>query len=254
MSKAAVLAGLDAQRVTTLERLRALPEEAWAAPTARGLAVGEAAAWIAAVDTALAAARFDALGRLRPEEAAVGSADEVMARLDRAGARLRRRARALPAPLWRTRVDSGDGLRRPLVGLLRLRVLREWVTVSDPAFGPEELPPAAVGRVLVPAALERLPLEVLPHMALRVGVLRLVVVAVPGAPLERSWGIDFARKHYGPRVNAAPDATVRISASALAHLLEGAVGWSAVSDRDLQVEGDRDLAIACLAAMPERVG
>lgn len=274
MGKASVLAGLDAQRRATTRRLRALEDEAWRRPTAAGLTGAELAEWLIAVDEAAVRGRWGALATPRPappkeepararghEErpgAAGGSGDAqllggdpraLLDRLDRAGTRLRRGMRILPGLLWRTRVEGDDGLRRSLVCLLRLRVLREWVAVADPVLGPPTSPAPPVARILARAALERLPVEVLPNLDVRVGVLRVVLAEIPGQPAGSAWGIDFARKHYGPRVDAQPDAVVRTWSGALARLLEGDADWSALPAGELRVEGDEELAAVWLAAL-----
>ena len=265
MSKATVLAGLEAQRRATLQRLGAIEPSVWRRSLRGGMTAAELADWLAAADEAAARGRVRALASTRPDASRIGSREPagdlssaepatLLGRLDRAGARLRRGARALPGLLWRAPVQADDGLRRPLVSLLRLRLLREWVAVSDPALGPPLAPPPQVTRVLPQAALERLPLEVLPRLDVRVGVLRLVLDEVPGQPAERTWGIDFARKHYGPRVEAAPDAVVRTWSGALARLIEGDVAWSDLGAEELRIEGDEELAAACLAAMAARRG
>ena len=276
MAKASVLAGLAAQRRATLERLGRLDPAGWRQPTTAGLTVAELAAWLAAVDEAAVRGRLGALGSPRPDAAspdeshtaaaphlastasvarvlargdAASNPATLLLRLERAGARLERGARLLPGVLWRTRVESDDGLRRTLVLLLRLRMLREWVAVSDPALGPPARPVPPVARELAQAALERLRTDVLPHVDIRVGVLRMVLEEIPGQPGERTWGIDFARKHYGRRVDAAPDAVVRTWSGAVARLLEGEVEASGLGPEDLRVEGNRTLADAWLGAV-----
>ncbi len=276
MAKASVLAGLDAQRRVTLQRLGKLSPAEWRQPTNSGLTVAELASWLAAVDEAAVRGRLGALGSPRPGVTSPGNSaadatphlvssasvagvlarDDaapnpatLLHRLERAGARLERGARLLPGVFWRTRVESDDGLRRTLVLLLRLRLLREWVAVSDPALGPPARPVPPVARELAQAALERLRTEVLPHAGISVGVIRLVLEEIPGQPGERMWGVDFARKHYGPRVEAAPDAVVRTWSGALARLLEGEVEASGLAPEELRVEGDRTLADAWLWAV-----
>ncbi|CAN5119101.1 hypothetical protein BH20ACT9_BH20ACT9_24030 [soil metagenome] len=69
-----------------------------------------------------------------------------------------------------------------------------------------------------------------------------------GPVTRRTWGVDFARRQYGPRVAAPPDATIRVTGPALALVAAGRVDRRRLPAESLLVEGDADLAAALLDA------
>jgi uncharacterized protein (TIGR03083 family) len=254
--------GLADQRRATLALLADLPAEAWEAPCLPPWRVRDVVAHLVAIDTAAVTGRLLPLLRAaggrddveRWNDRVVGEADDgpplaLLAELDRAGERLVAVAARLPAPAWRLPVRTVFG-RHPLVFLPARRVLDEWVHGVDiaRAAGIDRAGHVPRPDLLATAVLDALPTLVLPALTapgsgLTAGVVRLVVGTgaldddgehVP----RRTWSVDVARRHYGPRVTATPDATLRLHAAALALLVErrpvGAYG-------PVVVEGDAAL-------------
>ncbi len=256
MEKQAILEGMAAQRGQTVERLGGTGV-VWEQVVANGVRLEDAASWLVDADRRAARGRFGALlGPVGPPTAEQAGAEPVslLEALEDGGRLLRARLRRTPRLVWGLLLASGPGRRLTLAEALACYVQREWATLADPLGDRDEapgglvLPPAPAGLVITDAALARLPVEVLPHAAPRVGVVRLEVAPLPGAAPIRWWGVDFARKHYGPRVTALPDARVEVWGGALARILDGAVDWQALEGRGLAIEGDRELAAACLGS------
>ena len=145
--------------------------------------------------------------------------------------------------------------RQPLEQWWCRRVLHEWLheqDIADATGGQGDLPVAHVASVLTDAVLRDLPFTALPRADLPTGIVRLMVdtsprlapddgipVAMPG---RRTWSVDFARKHFGPRVVGIPDATVWLQAAGLAFLAGSRRQVDELAPFLLRVEGDRDLA------------
>lgn len=266
MRKTEAVAALRAQRRATLEQLAALDDRAWAAPCLGSWRVHDVVAHLVSIDNAALTGRLlpllrNAQGRADVErwnDEAVGrvaSTDPaaLLAELERLGGRLAGLADRIPALAWQTPVRTVFG-RLPLAFLPARRVFDEWVHGVDIARATERAAPNEVPcpGVLASAVLDALPALSLPRLGAAAGVVRLVVGTATEpdetehAP-RRTWSIDLARRQYGPRVTAPPDATVRLHAAALALLVEGRPvdGYGTV-----EIEGDGDLAGAVLAGLP----
>ena len=254
MEKQAILEGMAAQRQQTVERL-GTSEAVWEHVMANGLRVRDVAAWLADADVRGARGRIGALlESVTPAAGERTGADPatLLEALEGGSRRLRARLQRAPRPLWGVVASTAPGRRLTLPEALACYVQREWAALASPlgdgeqAAGGVVLPPAAASLVITDAALARLPVEVLPHAAPRVGVVRLEVAPLPGCAPTRWWGVDFARKHFGPRVTALPNARVQVWGGALARVLDGDVAWSELEGDGLVIEGDRELAAACL--------
>lgn len=267
MGKRQVIAALREQRRTSVALLTALDEPDWELPCLVPWRVRDVVTHLIALDDAARTGRLlpllrGASGRADVErwnDQVVRAAEEatpavLLAELQRAGERLAGRAQRIPALVWRLPLRTVFG-HHPLHFLLARRVLDEWVHSVDVARACD-LPPAPVvaADVLAGAVLDALPALMLPQLELTAGVVRLVVsTGAVGADGEheprRTWALDFARRHYGPRVTALPDATVRLHAGALALLVEGRPpeGYGPVV-----VDGDEDLGERLLAVLPPR--
>lgn len=266
MRKGDAIEALRAQRRATLDQLAGLEREVWDAPCLPSWCVRDVVAHLATIDTAAVAGRLLPLLRSPDGRAAVerwndnvvrqvdtDEPEALLAELDRAGQRLRAVAERVPAVAWRAPFRTVFG-RHPLGFLVARRVLDEWVHTVDIARAAGSIEPRAVAVPdwLATAVLDALPVQVLPRLDLPVGVVRLVVLtAPPGEDGEhaprRTWSVDFARRHFGPRVTAPPDATIRLHAGALALLGEGRDpgGYGPVA-----LEGDEALAARVLAGLP----
>lgn len=257
-----------AETVAILERVAAAGD---AAPDA----ARQLAAHLLAGDAALVRGRVGALLRIPPEPgpligvnpvATARWQDEDLRRLprllERSGERLARRVR-LAAPLGRVPLRGAAG-RWSLRGLVAWRVLDEWVRAGDLVRGvgagdADDAPPvdAVRGRVLADVVLGTFPRRVLPRLPRAAGAVRLVVeLATPvaeevGLALgpRRTWGIDYARRQYGPRVTAAPDAVVRVTAPALVLVAAGRVAWRRLPEEALRIDGDAAAAADVLDAV-----
>ncbi|GEM_PF-5764792 len=259
MEKQAILEGMAAQRRQTVDRLGGTAT-VWEHVMPNGVSVGGAASWLVDADGQAARGRFGALAGPVPQATAddpggePASPVEVLEALEAGGQRLRERLRRMPRALWGLVTATAPGQRLTLAEALARYVQREWTTLAHPLGDHDEapggvlLPPGPASLVITDAALARLPVEVLPHAVPRVGVVRLEVAPLPGSAPIRWWGVDFARKHYGPRVTALPDARVEVWGGALARVLDGAVDWQDLEGDGLAIEGDRELAAACLAS------
>ena len=189
------------------------------------------------------------LRRIQPL-AALEVADLVTL-LARHGERFGRVLGAAPAALRRVPVPGPFG-RLPLSSLVGRRVLHEWLHEHDIAMATQASAPqlsVPVSLVVADAVLQLLPAVGLPRITAEAGVVRVVVTCGPGAggPQRRIWGVDFARRQYGPRVVRAADAVIRVEAGALALLANGRgdrVPEAACPD----VEGDADLGGLLLEA------
>jgi uncharacterized protein (TIGR03083 family) len=250
-----VAEALATQRCATLDQLHSLEEADWDRACLPPWRVREVVAHLVAVDEALVVS-----GRLLPalrtadlerwnEAAVVRNAalapGELLERLERSVTRVERIVARLPRPLARLPLRTALG-RHPLHVLLSRRVLDEWVHTVDiaRATGAEELLPEGVAEELATGVLAAVPALSLPRLQDRAGVVRLVVeTGAPGDPHgpRRTWGIDFARRQYGPRVTARPDATVRLHASVLALLDGGRLAWPEAKPA-ITIEGDDELA------------
>lgn len=175
---------------------------------------------------------------------------ELVALLASRGERFGRIISAAPGPLRRVPVVGRHG-RLSISALIGRRVLHEWLHEHDIATATGSLAPAPsalVSTVVADAALQLLPLEGLSRLGADRGVVRIVVDCTGGAgssAVSRTWGIDFARRQYGPRVVASADATIRVTAPALALLANGR-GDRLGEGRCAEMEGDTDLAAVLL--------
>lgn len=180
---------------------------------------------------------------------------ELVTLLARRGERFGRLVSGAPKPVRRLPVAGPFG-RQPLAGLLARRVLHEWLHEQDIAGAggdaPEPAMSPSVAAVATEALLRLLPPAVLPRTELHSGVIRLVVKVAaegPGRGAQQSiWGLDFARRQYGPRVLAPADATIRVDAPVLAMVANGR-GERLGRGNCVAVEGDRDVAATFLAAL-----
>jgi uncharacterized protein (TIGR03083 family) len=263
---------LRVQRATTVTLLESLDPGEWDLPCLPGWRVREVVAHLIAVDEATLSGRMIPLLRSSRGRAAVArwkdravrrwadrSPDELLAGLTRWGARLAGVARAVPVPLLKLPIGLLYG-RLNLGAALLQRVLDEYVHMVDiaRATGRQAACPHPLPTSLAEACLARMPGGVLPRVGRTVGVVRLEVgvaaaetapapVGSGGGPWQR-WGLDFARKHYGPRVGAQPDATVRLHASVLALLVEARADWRDAA-LSVEIEGDEQLAAEVLDAL-----
>lgn len=279
--KSLALTALREQRDATLRRLRALEPEAWERPCLPGWQVRDVVAHLISTDEASVTGRLF-VPLLRSEgrraferwnESAILRwnrlpPDELIAGLERWGQRLARMAATVPSVAARVPLSGPFG-RQPLLFLLERRIVDEWVHEEDVAAATVEhggreiltVPRPAVSAVLADEVLACLPHLVLPRIERVTGVVRLVVdltlpSAVPPQPPQapRVWGIDFARRQFGPRVTGEPDVTVRIPAAALALVAEDRVRWTDLAEPFLAVDGDKELAAALLDALPPPPG
>lgn len=273
MRKARGLEAMRAQRERTRARLAGLSAAEWDLPCLPRWAVRDVVAHLVASDQAsvtgaIARPLFGNADRSvieRWNDQAVlrwrdRPPEELIDGLLRWGRRTDRLARLVPTPLSRVPVGTPYG-RQPLAFVLYLRVWDEWVHEQDicwalgaPRNGVPAPPPLPIAEVLADMVLAVLPRKRLPEVARSVGVVRLVVDPSPpeGAATGRPavWAADFARRQYGPRVTAKPDAEVRVHAAALALLLANRVAWRDLGERWIAVEGDADAAAALLDAVP----
>lgn len=266
MRKAPVVAALRAQRVATLRRLAQLEEAHWEARCRQSLTVRQIAARLVAVDEAWATGRilravraasdgddFAAWGDSSAARWLAASPTELLEALVRWGDRVVRLVARTPSVVGQLPVQTWMG-RHPLLYYTYRRLVDEWVHECDVvwATGPEPGvavpdPEPGVADALATAVLHALPGTVLPHTDRTSGVLRLVVETEEGS--RRTWGVDFARRQYGPRVTAAPDAVVRTDAATLTLLAEGRWARPSVPAGRLIVEGDQDVAHHLLDAV-----
>jgi uncharacterized protein (TIGR03083 family) len=273
VKKARGLEAMRAQRERTRARLAALGPDDWDLACLPRWAVRDVVAHLIASDQssvtgAIARPLFGSADRSvieRWNDQAVlrwrdRSPEELVDALLRWGRRAERLGRLVPTPLSKLPVGTPYG-RQPLAFLLYLRVWDEWVHEQDicwalgaPRGDVPAPPPLPIAEVLAGMVLAVLPRKRLPEVARRVGVVRLVVDPSPpeGAATGRPavWAADFARRQYGPRVTAKPEAEIRVHAAALALLLANRLGWRDLDDRWIAVEGDTDLAAALLDAVP----
>jgi uncharacterized protein (TIGR03083 family) len=257
---------LRVQRATTLDLLQSLAPEQWAESCLPGWRVRDVVAHLVTTDEAAVTGRVVPLLRSRAGRArmerwndqavlrwADRSPEELMAGLSRWGERLARMTRLLPGPLYKLPIGLLYG-RLNLGETLLQRVVDEWVHTVDitRVTGGSARAPDPVPAALAAACFGRLPQGILPAVPRTVGVLRLEVGVgaveatgqeglqpSPLIPPWTSWGIDFARKHYGPRVGAQPDAVVRMHATTMALLVEARADWR---EEAVEVEGDEAMA------------
>jgi hypothetical protein len=290
MRKTPVLAAMTAQRGATISRLAVLGGQEWQRACLPPWTVHDVVAHLVAIDEAAVSGRLLPVLLRAPDRRAIErwndqavltyrdrSPGELIAALARWGRRLQRLARMVPTVAGQARVRGPFG-RQPLMYLLYRRVLDEWVHEHDIAVATADaapggdtlsellpaLPLQPVGEALTGAVLAALPQTVLPRVERPVGVLRLTVDRAPftadgtpadgGVAVHRMWGVDFARRQYGPRVRTKPDTEVRTSAPVLALLAEGRVDWRQVPKSLLSVQGEEDLAGAFLDALPPADG
>ncbi len=257
MRKRDAIRALQEQRRATLEQLGGLEPQDWETGCLPRWLVRDVVAHLVTVDAAAVAGRLLPVLRSPDGRAAVerwndaavlrledAEPDALLDALDRAGERLVAVARRVPAAAWRTPLRTAFG-RHPVGYLLARRVLDEWVHSVDIARSQARIEPRPmpVVDVVADAVLAAVPTLALPGIDRTVGVVRVVVlIGPPGEDDEhaprRTWSVDFARRHYGPRVVTRPDATVRLHAAALALLAEGRPvgGYGPV-----RVEGDEAL-------------
>lgn len=259
----ALIDAVAVQRWSTVTLLGGLSQGQWDIEAVPGWRVREVVAHLIAIDQAAVSGRLlpqlraartradierwnDAVVRGWPQQSPEGLHEE----LARAGDRVASWARRVPPLAWRVPVRTAFGS-HPLRVLLARRVVDEWVHAWDvaTAVGVAAPAPGMVPRALATGVLATWPSMVLPRVQRRAGVLRLEVdvsgrdEAEPEAAL-RVWGVDFARRHYGPRVRLAADATARLHATTLALLAEGRLDWRGADE--VEVEGDEEVAAGLL--------
>ncbi|HVL99895.1 MAG TPA: maleylpyruvate isomerase N-terminal domain-containing protein [Egibacteraceae bacterium] len=257
MRKTAAVAALRAQRVATVRRLAGLPDGIWHTPCLPHWRVGDVAAHLVAVDEAFATGKIHQALRRAGDLWEFDHGDdatrwddrepaELLQELERWGKRLATVADRLPTVVGRLPMPGWLG-RQPLLFFAYRRVLDEWVHECDVAWATDSTsrqePVAvedAVGDVLALSVLSVLPHVGLPRARRTSGVARVVVDTGGGRRL--TWGIDFARRQYGPRVTARPDAVVRTDARTLALVAEQRWAWQGVDAEHLTVDGDEAVA------------
>jgi uncharacterized protein (TIGR03083 family) len=267
MDKRGAIALLRAQRLATLEQLTALAPSSWDEPCLAPWRVREVVAHLITLDEAAVTGRLLPLlrvarGRADVErwndssvaERAAADPRTLLEDLERAGERVVSSITKIPAPLWSLPVRTVFG-RHPLAFLPARRVLDEWVHCVDICRVTGGVPalPDGVAPAIANAVLDSLPALVLPQLDATAGVVRLVVtIGAVGEDGEhtprRTWSVDFARRQYGPRVSARPDATVRLHATSLALLAEGRPLLDEHSD--VRVDGDPEIAARLIEGIP----
>lgn len=274
MRKGRAIEALRVQRERTLARLAALDVADWDRDCLPGWQVRDVVAHLVASDQGAVTgtiyrpmrARDRAVIERWNDQAVLAWRDrppeELLAALERWGRRMVRLATLLPAPLGRIPVGGAYGTQPALFGLYR-RAQDEWVHEQDIAWavgspggaGPVTVsPPLAVGQVLAATALAAIRGCVLQDVPRTVGVLRLVVDPAPeGGTISARpllWGIDFARRQFGERVTAKPDAEVAVGAGVLSLLLVDRLRWTDLDGASLRIDGDEGLAADLLDALP----
>jgi hypothetical protein len=71
----------------------------------------------------------------------------------------------------------------------------------------------------------------------------------PAQPGRHTWSVDFARRHFGPRVTAMPDATAWLHVTGLALLAGGRQSRVELESQLLIIDGDAHLAGSLLDAI-----
>ena len=279
MHKETLIAAVYAQREATLRRVATLPDAAWDLPcptppappgvvrletsvrrvrdlVAHLITVDEMVLRGGAVRSWMNLRRLGSSGTWDPrriQPLSEKTVTELVTLLARRGERFARMAAAAPAAVGHLPLRGPFG-REPLLHVVARRVVHEWLHERDLAaaqgVAPRD-PEPVVAEVIAQAVLCGLPALALPQLRHDRGVVCLRIDLDPagagGAP-PQIWSVDFARRQYGPRVTATPDATVTMSAATLGLLATHRV---TLSDPELgiRVEGARDLADALLAAI-----
>jgi hypothetical protein len=163
------------------------------------------------------------------------------------GRRLQRIVRWTPAVVARRTVPTMFG-RVSLAWLAMLRVYDEWVHQDDVrrALHRDEVPPDAETRTLLAEfQLRALPAKPLRSAAAGEGV---VEVAFDDVLAQPAWRFDLARRQFGPRVSAEPDAHVHTDVGTWCRIAANRIAWrDAESAGTLHVDGaDRAPAEALL--------
>lgn len=280
MHKDTLIASVYAQREATLRRVATLPDADWDLPcpipptppdvvrleppvrrvrdlVAHLIVVDELVLRGGAVRSWMNLRRLGSSGTWDPrriQPLSECSATELVTLLARRGERFAQLAAVAPAAVGHLPLRGPFG-RQPLLHVVARRVVHEWLHERDLAAAQgiaPRAPHAAVGEVIADAVLSGLPSAALPRLRLDRGVVRLRVrVATAdagGGAGEVVWSVDFGRRQYGPRVVAAPDATVTLTAAALG-LLATHRATPADPELGLTVEGEQDLAGALLGAI-----
>ena len=182
---------------------------------------------------------------------------ELVTMLARRGELFAKVAAAAPSAVGHIPVRGPYG-RQPMLQIVARRVLHEWLHERDIAGsgGPQghRLPSVEVAEVVADSVLAGIPNVALPRADRDRGVVRLLVDVADGGRLEdtvpgrRTWGVNFGRHQYGPRVLTPPDATIWTTASALALVANGRAFW-ADDHAPVKVVGDGRLAGALLDAI-----
>jgi hypothetical protein len=277
--KDTLIAAVYAQREATLRRVATLPDRGWDLPcpvpaTPEGVVrldvpvrrVRDLVAHLIVVDELVLRGgplrswmnlrRLGSSGTWDPHQIrplAQRSPTDLVTLLARRGERFAQLAAAAPAAVGHLPLRGPFG-RQPLLHTVARRVVHEWLHERDlgVAQGLAAKDPArVVGEAIADTVLSGLPATTLPHLALDRGVVRLQLTLEPDGPTPappRRWSVDFARRQYGPRVTAAPDATVCMTATALG-LLATHRATPAEPDLGLRIDGDADLAGALLDAI-----
>ena len=176
---------------------------------------------------------------------------ELISVAARQGERFERIVSLSPSAVGRLPVPGPAG-RHSFAQLVARRVLHEWLHEQDICVATDapvgEIARPEVASVVADAILSLLPARALPLVDRDRGVARILVdvgAEDAEAPTRPAWGIDFARRQYGPRVVAEPDATIRVPVATLALLLHGRDRF-VEGDGGLEVDGDTELAAAVM--------
>ena len=273
-----VVPALRGQRSATIHRLALLDDTEWdrTSPVVVGSdgmlpTVRELAAHLVLTDEAVLSARnlvtrIRAGGDHRWDDAEIQRrAEQTPGQLLAALATARDRVTRLASSSIRMAagmpVRSAAG-RQPLEQWWSRRVVHEWLHEQDivaATGGAGSFPVAHVANVLAASILRDLPLGALPRADMPTGMVRLLVDVSPrvdaaegippAPPGRRTWSVDFARKHFGPRVAGIPDATVWLHARGLGLLAGGRRAPEELAPRLLRMEGDEALAATFLTLL-----
>ena len=270
MRKKSVVAAMRSQRAATLAVLSALDVWSWDRRTVGGASVRDVVARLVALEEGLVRGRcvlvvrrartLDELARwceARAIRHRNRAPDELLAALRSSGERVAAVVARLPGFAWRMRWRSPLG-RQPLLHLLCCLVLVDWLAEQDILdSGQSGLDPVRAregagldpvrAKALSVAVEATLPAVVLPRVERSAGVLRVVIET--GGDTRHVFGVDFARKQYGPRITARPDAVIRIDAATFALTARGRTAWRETQHGTIRLDGDEDLAMGFLDAL-----
>lgn len=166
------------------------------------------------------------------------SRQEVREELVAWGRRLQRIVRWTPGVVARRTVPTMFGS-VSLAWISMLRVYDEWIHQDDVrrALHREEVPPDAGARALLAEfQLRGLPAKPLRAVAADRGV---VEVAFDDVLEQPAWRFDLARRQFGPRVSAEPDARIQSDVATWCRIAADRLTWrDAESEGTLHIDGD----------------